>query len=409
MPKYLALIIGCCFVPSLFAQNLAPNGNYEAFTLCPNAYGQLNRASSWNFVTGHTGTTDYFNTCGPSPVNTLSAFWGAQTPASGNGYIGGLTYHSSLPSGREYAQAQLTSPLVAGQVYTVTVKASLGEICNFATIIQVYFSNAPVVVSPSSSAAITSVTPQVTFATIATNKTGWTNLTYNYTALGGEQYVILGNFKNDAATVLTPVAGGTSNQTYYYYDDFSVALFTPLPIELVGFEANCIDGKTMLNWSTSSELNNDYFTVETSDDGVEYNRLLEIPGAGNSNQLNHYYATVHPTGSAEKYFRLSQTDYDGVSTTYAPIVSICNEQTIDCPLAYFDGSDCMVKLTSGKTDMYTITIMDCKGSMILSESHRLEKGQHELRFPGAQLSSGVYIVQVHSSTMNCSKRIVVCR
>lgn len=409
MPKYLALIVVCYFTHQLVAQNLAPNPNYEAFTLCPNTYGQLTRATSWNFVTGHTGTTDYFNTCGPAPVNTIAAFWGPQVPASGNGYIGGLTYHSSLPSGREYAQAQLTSPLVAGQIYTVSVNASLGEICNMATIIQVYLSNAAYVVAPASSAAITAITPQVTFATIATNKTGWTNLTYNYTALGGEQYVIIGNFRNDAATVLTPVAGGSSNQTYYYYDDFSVALFTPLPVELVSFNANCNDGITELSWSTYAELNNDYFTVETSEDGIEYNRLLEVQGAGNSNQLNNYNATINSATSSETYFRLSQTDYDGAITTYAPIVSLCDQQTVECPLVYFDGTDCILKLINSKTDIYHISIRDCRGSLIFTEQHMLEEGEHKFIFSGDQLSSGVYIVQVVGPTMNCSKRIIICR
>src|SRR5687768_14660656 len=195
MYKYIIFLFVFCSNAELISQNLVPNNSFETFSLCPSTYGQIIRATSWTNVTSHTGTPDYFNTCGPAPINTTTAFWGPQIPATGNGYAGVLTYHSSLPSGREYIQTQLTSPLVAGQTYTVSLKASLGEICNFATSLQVYLSPAPYVMSPAGSTAITAVSPQVVFATVATNKTGWTTLSFNYLATAAHQYIIIGSFR----------------------------------------------------------------------------------------------------------------------------------------------------------------------------------------------------------------------
>ena len=60
-------------------------------------------------------------------------------------------------------------------------------------------------------------------------------------------------------------------------------LFTVLPVELVDFQAETRGEEVVLTWATASEINNDYFTVERSSDGVSFEPIAEIKGAGNSN------------------------------------------------------------------------------------------------------------------------------
>lgn len=89
-----------------------------------------------------------------------------------------------------------------------------------------------------------------------------------------------------------------------------------LPVELISFEAKKKDNAVDLNWSTASEINNDYFTIERSFDGKLFSTLQIIRGAGNSTQvLNYFYKDLYPL-LGDNYYRLRQTDYDGNTETF---------------------------------------------------------------------------------------------
>jgi hypothetical protein len=59
-----------------------------------------------------------------------------------------------------------------------------------------------------------------------TNTIGWTLVSGNFTATGGENYLIIGNFKNDANTVTQPSASGSWQEAYYYIDEVSLTTCT---------------------------------------------------------------------------------------------------------------------------------------------------------------------------------------
>lgn len=85
-----------------------------------------------------------------------------------------------------------------------------------------------------------------------------------------------------------------------------------LPIELLYFNAKCgQDSGVILSWGTSSEVNNDYFTLYRSKDGAEWNEVVQVKGAGNSNTVLEYTYTDNKATQHDTYFKLRQTDYDG--------------------------------------------------------------------------------------------------
>jgi hypothetical protein len=95
---------------------------------------------------------------------------------------------------------------------------------------------------------------------------------------------------------------------------------TPLPITLTGFSAEAIQNKSvLLKWSTASEINNDYFTIERSKDGAEFSALLQQDGTGNSTALHFYSAEDDEPFSGISWYRLKQIDYDGRSQTFNPV------------------------------------------------------------------------------------------
>jgi hypothetical protein len=88
----------------------------------------------------------------------------------------------------------------------------------------------------------------------------------------------------------------------------------PLPITLVSFDAKLSGKQVNITWTTSTEINNDYFTVERSADGINFERLTQIKGAGNSNFLKNYFFADESPFTGVNYYRLRQTDFDGKST-----------------------------------------------------------------------------------------------
>lgn len=95
---------------------------------------------------------------------------------------------------------------------------------------------------------------------------------------------------------------------------------TILPVELLFFESECIESGVILNWITASENNNNYFTIEKSSDGVNFEPVISVEGAGNSNQLLYYNAIDDEVSPELTYYRLRQTDFDG-SISYSEIIS----------------------------------------------------------------------------------------
>ncbi len=88
----------------------------------------------------------------------------------------------------------------------------------------------------------------------------------------------------------------------------------PLPITLVSFDAKLSGKQVNINWITSTEINNDYFTVERSADGINFERLTQVKGAGNSNLLKNYFFADENPFTGVNYYRIRQTDFDGKST-----------------------------------------------------------------------------------------------
>lgn len=95
-----------------------------------------------------------------------------------------------------------------------------------------------------------------------------------------------------------------------------------LPITLINFTATLLNHEVSLKWSTSSEINNDYFIVEKSTDSEHFVDIKTIDGAGNSNTIINYETIDYTSNGCYIYYRLKQVDYDG-KFTYSGIAAVC--------------------------------------------------------------------------------------
>ncbi|TNF46562.1 MAG: hypothetical protein EP305_10590 [Bacteroidetes bacterium] len=86
---------------------------------------------------------------------------------------------------------------------------------------------------------------------------------------------------------------------------------TILPVELSSFTGKCLDGMGALTWTTDSEHNNAYFTVERSQDDNDYTALSFVNGAINTTEKSEYRFLDTEMQKGTNYYRLSQTDLDG--------------------------------------------------------------------------------------------------
>ena len=89
---------------------------------------------------------------------------------------------------------------------------------------------------------------------------------------------------------------------------------SPLPVTIVSFKAKVSGNKVSCEWETASEINNDYFTVERSADGIQFASIGSVKGAGNSTTPKYYQFTDEFPLSGNSYYRLRQKDFDGTYT-----------------------------------------------------------------------------------------------
>ncbi|MFH2094266.1 MAG: T9SS type A sorting domain-containing protein, partial [Bacteroidota bacterium] len=158
---------------------------------------------------------------------------------------------------------------------------------------------------------------------------------------------------------------------------------TILPIELLSFNALCRDNETILNWSTASERNNDYFVLLKSYNGITYAAIDTIKGAGNSNQISDYSIAYTDEYDGLIYYKLKQVDFNGNFAYSDVIVKSCSGKPdyIVSPNPVAEGRNWKIL---GLEENDELVIVDLLG--------RTYKEKH--------LPKGVYIIKVNGEYIN---------
>ncbi len=94
-------------------------------------------------------------------------------------------------------------------------------------------------------------------------------------------------------------------------------LVSVLPVDFLFFEGEKKDNGNLLNWAVEAEYRNDYFSLETSTDGVNWKELTKVKGAGTAQQAKTYSFLDTKNTSVSTYYKLSQTDFDGTRNELA--------------------------------------------------------------------------------------------
>lgn len=181
------------------------------------------------------------------------------------------------------------------------------------------------------------------------------------------------------------------------------------PIELLRFEGKVLPEGNLLEWATASEIDNDYFTLSRSADGISFENIAQIEGNETSTILQNYdfLDLVAPTGLS--YYRLHQTDVDG-QVHYAGVVSLLRgsatfgiEYVTPVPasdrvnLGFVVATDTDVELT-----VYAVT-----GQLVHQQKLQATNGLNNMDLDIANFSSGVYFVTLNDGQQMATTKLVV--
>ena len=195
----------------------------------------------------------------------------------------------------------------------------------------------------------------------------------------------------NAGTVTNPqvnrtgITAATLTNTFYLGSINSTS--SPLPITLIQFTAVPQNGQVKLEWETSTEVNNNYFTVQRSNQSGIWENILKVDGSG-STSTNKIYEAYDPNPySGLSFYRLEQTDYDGRSS-YSMIrqVNFDSSATIRIypnpvtNIIYVSGSGTMV-----------ISVHNVNGQLLNTPVHLIRS---EYSVNVAALPPGIYFIHI---------------
>ena len=170
-----------------------------------------------------------------------------------------------------------------------------------------------------------------------------------------------------------------------------------LPIELHSFTGMNQGDVNVLNWITSSELNNDYFTIERSVNGFDWELVDYVDGAGTSYHARLYTLTDETPFFPVTYYRLSQTDFDGAKKRHN-VIAINSEKTFEGDLVsnlFPNPSDSYATFVYNSHDSETplvVSIINEVGASVLEvEYMNLYKGM-PMTLRTTELATGMYHV-----------------
>ncbi|MCB0762642.1 MAG: T9SS type A sorting domain-containing protein [Flavobacteriales bacterium] len=161
-----------------------------------------------------------------------------------------------------------------------------------------------------------------------------------------------------------------------------------LSTELLSFKGEQKEDQVNLYWSTASETNNDFFTIERSQDGVNYEEILQMDGAGTTSLTNHYTAIDSKPLPGVSYYRLKQTDFNG-EFEYTDPISV---DFTDFDLTvYPNPAHDQISISGDTKDVRYFRFRDASGQLI----REWEKSDGQTFLLGdMNLSSGVYFVEM---------------
>ncbi len=179
-----------------------------------------------------------------------------------------------------------------------------------------------------------------------------------------------------------------------------------LPVELISFEGEATAKGNLLEWSTASEVDNDYFDVEHSLNGRDFLAITQVDGAGSSNEILDYSYLHSNPEIGTNFYRLKQVDYDG-RTSYSEVISIKTTKSYAFDLSP-NPVENILSLNFETLDAgeIKVTIYDVAGKVIREFQPQVAIGRNTIVLDIEELAAGTYYVNVEQGLIGETKKMI---
>lgn len=167
-----------------------------------------------------------------------------------------------------------------------------------------------------------------------------------------------------------------------------------LPVSWLYFKGTQVKTNALLEWATSAEVNNKYFTIEKSKDGTIFETLATVNASTGNTNKEYSFLDVNP--HALGYYRISQTDLDGRRTFYKTIQIGITENNVLSVIPTIQGNSILVQVSGAKPGKGSLVMYNVDGTKVATQQIVLtqESSSYRLQKPSRK---GVYVITILST------------
>lgn len=220
----------------------------------------------------------------------------------------------------------------------------------------------------------------------------------------GSQWTDKGNGGTTGTTTAGTIVSSAAVTGFGPFTLASISSQNTLPVELAAFAAQCEENRAVLRWTTISELHNDFFTIESSSDALEWETVANVDGAGNSTAVINYAYTDFSNPGRNMYYRLKQTDTDGKTTEHDIVyLESCIEELAENQLSIYPNPAANVALITVNADVLDVAVFHADGKRLDNVS--VNTADKQLDF--SQVPDGIYFMEITTPGRTFNRKIVV--
>ncbi|RYY55928.1 MAG: T9SS type A sorting domain-containing protein [Chitinophagaceae bacterium] len=198
---------------------------------------------------------------------------------------------------------------------------------------------------------------------------------------------------------------GDSDVAFVAYNTRTISITAVLPLNLNDFTAKKSDNNTVLNWSTSSEVNSNYFIVEKKESNGSFTAIDSVKANGNVTSVNYYSAVDRKVKAGTSYYRLRMVDADG-SIAYSRTILVSAEEAKKMSVNIYPNpatSNITVDLPSSEAS--SLELYTASGVMVKRVA--VAKNNAQVNVNLSTLNKGVYYIVWQATGSKLSQSFVI--
>jgi hypothetical protein len=179
-----------------------------------------------------------------------------------------------------------------------------------------------------------------------------------------------------------------------------------LPVDLLYFKGYKNNETNILEWSTASEKNSDYYIVERSTDGVNFYSIGQVKAAGNTSEVTNYTFTDENPNMGSNYYRLKQYDVDQVYH-YSDVINIRVGEDLKFHISPNPGPGLFfAEATLSAAMEIRISVINAIGQEVMSNVSNQEKGSCKIPVDLSSFATGMYTLRISSDEFIQSEKLI---